>query len=499
MSASISSSISPSSSPTLDFHQFSPDFYFEGTPRSWSGCLAYGHYHGYELASISSTVEAATAINFVQNYNDRHNSSIQDIWTGGYQPPMDDSWVWTDGTDFDETLWAPTQPDNQGRCIFLNNLTQIEDDDCRIKRNCVYKTKSSNQPSSSAPPTTIPSSSLSPSISPRPSISDSPSTAPSHSFSPSTTVTPTNEWNLGSASAIFKVNINPQMEISHFIGSGVKSIRVALLDYSCREALPKSDNTFIIDSSTILTGGVTSSPVAKYTIEFSSLESSNVIEGKSVQFCTKLELLDDNDFSVTFRKQKFSFEVDLSVGFSSISINTEESTIEEFTFGSLEFFGVSACQCQNGFTCSSETVEQNANVGICMTASSTGVKYTNFDLFVHGNGDTGFQYQPVFVGINGSEGQFGTTIEHQDEIIKINFPLVTGLFDDDADQITVIGTGQIKLITDDSSRRNRRTLSYEETQQDEATRAFDVQVTLERPKRFGCLSSLIKKMVSSFY
>jgi len=117
---------------------------------------------------------------------------------------------------------------------------------------------------------------------------------------------PTDAWNIGRAAVIFGADMYPQMEVTHSIGSAVDSIRVTLLEYDCRQEVDETDSTYILNALTVKDSSKESGPKAKYTIEFSNLSSSSVIQGGSVQFCTKVELLTSNAFSVSFRKQRFS-------------------------------------------------------------------------------------------------------------------------------------------------------------------------------------------------
>jgi len=313
-------------------------------------------------------------------------------------------------------------------------------------------------------------------------------------------MSPTNSWHIGGASVVFRNNVYPQMEITHPIGSAAHSIHVTLLDYSCENEVAVTDSTKLVNSSSIISSSVTSGQKAKYSVEFRDLGSSSVATGNTVKICTKIQLLDENGFSVSFRKQKFSFdmEVNVSLGFTSVNMNIAASDIDEFALGSIEFYGVTACQCQTDFTCSPATVEQVTKVGICIMTSSPLVQYKNFDLTVAGNGNTGFSYQPVIVGANGSEGLFGTTIEVSGQVTKINFPLVTGLFEDDASEIDVTGNGQIEFVPNSSKLEESLKVVLKLVSLDVANRKYEVQVILEPPMQSGCLSILLQKLKDLF-
>ena len=203
----------------------------------------------------------------------------------------------------------------------------------------------------------------------------------------------------------------------------------------------------------------------------------------------------------------YNSEVDLSVGFTSVNVDIEASEIDEFTFGDIEFYGVSACHCQTDFTCSppNTVVEQTEKVGICVTTSSAVVQYTDYNLTVTGDGPNNFMYEPVVEEV----GLFGTTIETQGQVTKISFPLVTGLFDDTSDEVVIVGNGILEFVDTSNGRRRRRAIKLvasetdarilqesESGQADE--RGFDMQVLVNPPKQQGCFVTLMNKIKEQF-
>jgi hypothetical protein len=294
----------PSSAPSFDFIALgNSPFYYEMTPKTWAGCLSYGQFHGYELASIVDSDEANELKAELNSLN------LPDAWCGGHMPPLTDSWIWTDQTAFETSIsTASATPGTTDNCLTFHNDGVLTNDGCNDLKLCVYKIGSTNAPSVSAKPSSSPSSSTSPTRSSKPTISHFPS-APSASpteLSPSASSAPTNAWNIGGAFVNFETNVNPQMEVTHAIGSAAENIKVTLLDYECQNELVTTDSTHLVDSATILSGTVAPGPTVKYTVEFENFDDSLVIDDNRVTFCTKLELLDGDDFSVQFRMQKFA-------------------------------------------------------------------------------------------------------------------------------------------------------------------------------------------------
>jgi len=186
-------------------------------------------------------------------------------------------------------------------------------------------------------------------------------------------------------------------------------------------------------------------------------------------------------------------------------VDIEASEIDQFTFGDIEFYGVSACHCQTDFTCSppNTVVEQTEKVGVCVTTSSAVVEYTDFNLTVTGDGPSNFMYQPVVE----EAGLFGTTIESQGQVTKISFPLVTGLFDDTSDEVVIVGNGLLQFVDTTGSRRLAIKLvaseadarKLQESESDESdTRGFDLQVLVDPPKQQGCFVTLMMKIKEKF-
>ena len=126
-------------------------------------------------------------------------------------------------------------------------------------------------------------------------------------------------------------------------------------------------------------------------------------------------------------------------------------------------------------------------------------------------------YQPVI----DETGLFGTTIEFQGQITKVNFPLVTGLFDDSSDEIFIVGNGILEFVdTSKTGRNSSRRLAIklaadendgrglqvnvdgeqtnEETDGQSDFRGFDLQVEIEPPMQAGCLAKIFKRMQERF-
>jgi len=304
---------SPTLSPTQVFQQISSDFYLERNFRSWAGCLAHGNYFGYELASIGDSYEALGITSLLGNGNPQGTNTtalLPELWTGGFLPPLENSWAWTDGYFFNTSLWAPTEPNSDGTCVFLNNAGQLEDENCKEKHFCLYRGKYTYSPSTSTVPSVSPSTTTSPTTTFKPSETSKPSNMPSFTASPTTTFRPTTGWTIGTTEVQFGAGFNPQMIFSNKIGKDAVHIRIQVLSYSCFSEV--GDNVILLDSSTIMFRGNTK--LARYAVELDRTKESNnlsffnnadTINNLNFEFCTKLELLDADYVSLASSCQRF--------------------------------------------------------------------------------------------------------------------------------------------------------------------------------------------------
>merc|ERR1712150_120083 len=124
--------------------------------------------------------------------------------------------------------------------------------------------------------------------------------------------------------------------------------------------------------------------------------NSVLVQGDQINFCTNLELIHaETGHSVSFRKSKFSLTIDMNMGFFVVNVNVNGMAVDDFALGDISLYRVDACQCQFSFSCDEVPVvlEQNSAVSICITPSSSGVKFSNFDLTLTGN--EGFSYSPI--------------------------------------------------------------------------------------------------------
>uniref|UniRef100_A0A8C6TLP1 C-type lectin domain-containing protein n=1 Tax=Neogobius melanostomus TaxID=47308 RepID=A0A8C6TLP1_9GOBI len=86
-------------------------FKFFDSTSTWTNAEKTCHSQGANLASIHSADENAFIIRLIREATGEDRQT----WIGGHDAFKDDVWMWTDGSVWDYSNWAPRQPDN-----FLN-------------------------------------------------------------------------------------------------------------------------------------------------------------------------------------------------------------------------------------------------------------------------------------------------------------------------------------------------------------------------------------------
>ncbi|XP_028822898.1 galactose-specific lectin nattectin-like [Denticeps clupeoides] len=94
-------------------------------------CRSYGGH----LASIHSTEEHSFLVGLVKKVR---NISV---WIGGSDAAKEGTWVWSDGSKWDFTKWAPGEPNNAGKiqhCAQLWDKSNMNVDDLSCGSKLAY-------------------------------------------------------------------------------------------------------------------------------------------------------------------------------------------------------------------------------------------------------------------------------------------------------------------------------------------------------------------------
>jgi hypothetical protein len=181
----------------------------------------------------------------------------------------------------------------------------------------------------------------------------------------------------------------------------------------------------------------------------SSIWNDTGIGEGSISMCIRVDLLlGDTDTSVTFHEQRLVVTVSLLQGFEVTGIDLERTsaTVED---GDAEFdYLLTACQCDESFTCVNTTLTQGSDVFICVetTAPNVEIAQVREVRFTQG----AFIVTPVVDGV--ADALSEVTVDGKQAIIR--YQMISAFFEE-ASPDDVIADGLVLLsFTDDSGTRH---------------------------------------------
>ena len=91
-----------------------------------------------------------------------------------------------------------------------------------------------------------------------------------------------------------------------------------------------------------------------------------------ISLCVRVDLIDEDNKFLAFDQHIFMFELDTSANFEMRSLFVEE-TMEEVQVKTSVDYSVSACQCDDSFSCVNEPIKEDEDVLICIATNQDGV------------------------------------------------------------------------------------------------------------------------------
>ncbi|XP_030636021.1 ladderlectin-like isoform X2 [Chanos chanos] len=110
---------------------------FIANPVTWSDAELSCLNSGGNLASVH-TFEEYT---FLQKIVQATAGKMAEAWIGAQDATQENVWLWSDGSRFDYTYWAPRQPDNAGGiedCVQMNAQATHQWNDLPCSRELPY-------------------------------------------------------------------------------------------------------------------------------------------------------------------------------------------------------------------------------------------------------------------------------------------------------------------------------------------------------------------------
>jgi len=182
-----------------------------------------------------------------------------------------------------------------------------------------------------------------------------------------------------------------------------------------------------------------------FSLDESKLSSSNIVTfnddtntSGSIFFCTKMNTMDSSGLEVASKKVKFDVDFNMAnVTFTVDNVGIAQDAAQDVNLDII--FTVSACECDENFSCVSNTYLQGSTapvLRVCITPSSPNlyVKNMNLELF-----SGAFSHDSVKYGISGPEFDGLSFILESGHKTMVVARLVEGLFDG-SDSISVRGS-----------------------------------------------------------
>ncbi|XP_067436257.1 ladderlectin-like isoform X2 [Thunnus thynnus] len=105
-------------------------FLYVQTPLSWADAEKNCLSRGGNLASVHNIDE----YNIIQSMILRITHTYPVAWLGGSDAEQQGTWLWSDGSPFSFSYWAPGMPDHYGSayCLMMNygDYKRFDDDAC---------------------------------------------------------------------------------------------------------------------------------------------------------------------------------------------------------------------------------------------------------------------------------------------------------------------------------------------------------------------------------
>lgn len=183
----------------------------------------------------------------------------------------------------------------------------------------------------------------------------------------------------------------------------------------------------------------------------SSIWNDTSLEEGSISMCIRVDLLlGDTDTSVTFHEQKVFVSISLLQGFEVTGIDLERTAASEED-GDAEFdYVLTACQCDESFTCVNTTLTQGSDVFICVETTAPNVEIAEVRQVRFSQG--AFNVTPVVDGVSDALSE----VIVDGKRASIRYQMISEFFQETSPD-DVIADGLVLLtFTDDIGTRHLR-------------------------------------------
>uniref|UniRef100_A0A7S1BY50 Uncharacterized protein n=1 Tax=Corethron hystrix TaxID=216773 RepID=A0A7S1BY50_9STRA len=201
-----------------------------------------------------------------------------------------------------------------------------------------------------------------------------------------------NGWNIERPTAT-SINEDGQLklEIEYSVGTAASDATSSLKTRDCLESIVSGDDdTVTIETSTLFPGVFSLSvDLDKSSISTSSLTQLEAGKGNSagtISFCIRVDLLEEEDLSVSFHRENFDINFDLTQSTFSITQSPIKLDLNDLASEVDTDYAVIACQCGVNSSelqdclASPTPVQMGGMVALCIYPDSPEVLISNFDM-----------------------------------------------------------------------------------------------------------------------
>jgi hypothetical protein len=195
-----------------------------------------------------------------------------------------------------------------------------------------------------------------------------------------------------------------------------------------------------------------------------------------ISMCIRVDLLlgDLAETSVTFHEQKLSVTISMLQGFEVIGIDLDRLEADEEDGAVTSNYTLSACQCDESFTCVNAVLTQGSDVYICVETTAPNLEIAEVRELRFTQGV--FSVTPVVDGVADALSE----IFYAGKEASIRYQMISTFFED-PNPADVIASGAVMLaFSDESGRRQLRSVKLvpRGLQEKEGENVFQVRMAL---------------------
>jgi hypothetical protein len=262
------------------------------------------------------------------------------------------------------------------------------------------------------------------------------------------------QWDIarvGTADLTF-IEDSGNMEIVLSYNISRHETKIQVLEEDCLTQVP--ENVTSLTSDLVITTTTHGDLSVNVDIKLDAILDSAIWNDLSVgegyiSMCVRVDLLlgDAAETSVTFHEQKLFVTIDLLQGFEVTGIDLDRLDAEEEDGDAALNHTLSACQCDESFTCTPYVLTQGSNVYICVETTTPNLEIAEVRDLVLTQG--AFNVTPVVDGVPDAL----SVVLINGKQASIRYQMISAFFRD-PDPEDVIANGAVLLaFTDDSGRR----------------------------------------------